>query len=105
MTIIDKQRETRVEWGGFVDITARDKSGALVVIALKAGVADRNAIGLTLAYMGDLMNQAEAVRGILIASDFHPSAVAAAKAAGNIRLLRYGVRFSFTDVMLAGASG
>jgi Endonuclease NucS len=104
LVIVDEQRERRVNWGGFVDITARDKSGALVVIELKAGIADRNAVGQTLAYMGDLMDQAASVRGILIASDFHPSALAAAKAARNIRLMRYGVRFSFADVPLAGAS-
>jgi RecB family endonuclease NucS len=51
-----------------------------------------------LAYMGDLMQSAKPVRGILVAGEFSPRAIAAARAASNIRLVRYGFRFSFETV-------
>ncbi len=54
LTIIDDSKERKVP-AGFIDITARDRDGATVVIELKAGTADREAIGQILAYMGDLM--------------------------------------------------
>ena len=97
LTIIDGGKEQSVPVGR-IDITARDRAGATVVIELKAGSADRDAIGQILAYMGDLMRGAESVRGILIAGEFSPRAVAAARAAPNIRLVRYGFRFSFETV-------
>ena len=84
LTIADGDREQTVP-SGRIDITARDQSGAMVVIELKAGPADRDAIGQILAYMGDLMEvegQAS-VRGILVAREFKPRAIAAARAAPN----------------------
>ena len=94
LSITDDGRE-RKPASGFIDITGRDREGAAVVIELKAGEADRNAIDQILAYMGDLMATEKSVRGILIAGDFTPRAVAAARAARNVRLIRYGIRFSF----------
>jgi RecB family endonuclease NucS len=38
---------------GFIDIMAEDKQGATVVIELKAGIADYNAVAQLLSYMGD----------------------------------------------------
>jgi RecB family endonuclease NucS len=97
LTIIDDNKEQSVP-SGRIDITARDSAGATVVIELKAGPADRDAIGQLLAYMGDLMAVAKSVRGILIAGEFSPRAIATARAAPNIRLVRYGFRFSFETV-------
>jgi endonuclease len=52
LTIIDDGAERSVE-SGFIDITARDASGAIVVIELKAGIAGQRAIGQILSYMGE----------------------------------------------------
>ena len=97
LTIIDDGKEKSVP-SGRIDITAKGRDGAIVAIELKAGEADRDAIAQILAYMGDLMVNEKSVRGILIAGDFTPRAVAAARAAGKIQLIRYGIKFSFAPV-------
>jgi Endonuclease NucS/Homeodomain-like domain len=98
MTIIDGDRERRVKSGGKIDILAKDHAGGTVVIELKAGRADRDAIGQLLGYIGELMDEAAVVRGILVAADFSARAIAAARAAPNIRLVRYGIQFSFSAI-------
>jgi endonuclease NucS-like protein len=103
LTIIDEGKERMVA-AGKIDITARDETGATVVIELKTATADRDAVGQILSYMGDLMADAETVRGILIARDFSPRALAAGRAVPNIQLIRYGFRFSFEPVSLASPS-
>ncbi len=97
LTIIDEGKEQTIPIGR-IDITAQDKAGATVVIELKTGTADRDAIGQILAYIGELMANTASVRGILIARDFSPRAVAAARAVPNVALVRYGFRFSFETV-------
>jgi endonuclease len=99
LTIIDGDREQTVA-SGRIDITARDHQGATVVIELKAGEADRDAIAQTLAHMGDLLDKdtETRVRGILVAREFAPRAVSAARATGNVRLVQYGFRFTFETV-------
>jgi len=94
LTIIDGDREQRVA-SGRIDITARDQGGSAVIIELKAGVADRDAVGQLLAYMGDLMDQETQVRGVLVAREFAPRAVSAARAAASVRLVKYGFQFTF----------
>ena len=91
---------------GYIDITARDAEGALVVIELKAATADRAAIGQILSYMGDLADEEGcAVRGILVAHDFDAKARSAARMVPNLILRAYAVRFAFTDAGLdAGRS-
>lgn len=98
LTIIDDGAERSVE-SGFIDITARDKSGAVVVIELKAGIAGQRAIGQILSYMGDVALEEAGlpVRGILVASDFDAKAKSAARVVPNLLLRRYSVRFSFSD--------
>lgn len=104
LTIIDEGKERTVE-SGRIDIMARGRSGETVVIELKAGEADRDAIGQILGYMGDLMdkNPEARVRGILVARKFASRAVSAARAAANVRLVRYGFRFTFETVSGAAA--
>jgi endonuclease len=97
LTIVDGDREQTVP-SGRIDITARDQAGVAVVIELKAGSADRDAIGQILSYMGDLADREKEVRGILVAREFSARAVAAGKAAPNIRLIQYGFRFTFETV-------
>jgi len=97
LTINDGQKEKSVP-SGRIDITARGRDDATVAIELKAGEADRDAIGQILAYMGDLMSGEKSVRGILVAGDFTPRAIAAARAAGSVRLARYRFKFSFDTI-------
>lgn len=99
LTIIDDGAERSVD-SGFIDITARDASGAVVVIELKAGAAGRNAVAQILSYMGDIeMEEPDSkIRGILIASAFDSKAKAAARAVHSLTLRTYGVRFQFGAV-------
>jgi RecB family endonuclease NucS len=97
MKVIDGGKEKTVA-SGRIDITAEDKQGNTVVIELKAGTADHKAIGQLLSYMGDLMNDGKQVRGILIAGDFSPRAIAAARAVPGIVLRQYAFQFSFQSV-------
>lgn len=98
LTIIDEGAERSVE-SGFIDITARDEAGAVVVIELKVGVAGQRAVAQILSYMGDVaMEEAGTpVRGILVASEFDAKAKAAARVIPTLALRRYSVRFTFAD--------
>jgi hypothetical protein len=96
--IIDGGKERSVA-SGRIDILARFSDGTLLVIELKAVKAPRDAVAQVLAYMGDI--QAEnggEVRGLLIAPDFDPRAIAAARMVPGLRLKRYAFQFSFDDV-------
>jgi len=93
LTISDDGKEKTVP-SGRIDITAQDRDGATVVIELKVGTADRDAIGQIQSYMGDLTDKAR-VRGILIARGFESRAVSAARVIPSLRLVRYGFRFTF----------
>jgi len=97
LTITDGGRQHVVP-SGKIDITASDERGAIVVIELKADTADREAIGQILSYIGDVSVSAPQVRGILVAREFTPRAVAAARASPSIRLVRYGYHFTFEPV-------
>ena len=97
LTIADGNKEKTVP-SGRIDIMARDQSGAIVVVELKARRADRDAIGQLLSYMGDVMESENTVRGIIVAEEFTPQAKAAARAARSIRLVEYGFKFSFRTV-------
>jgi RecB family endonuclease NucS len=97
LKIIDGGKERKVE-SGFIDITAKDKSGTTVVIELKAGSADREAIGQIAGYIGDLQATDQSVRGIIVASEFPPAVVSALGALPNLQLRRYRFNFSFEAV-------
>ena len=94
LKITDDGKELVVD-SGRIDITAEDRNGATVVIELKAGEADRDAIGQILAYMGDISVSKKVLRGILIAGDFSPRAIAAARMLPNVQLMKYSFNFSF----------
>ena len=97
LTITDGGSEKTVA-AGRIDITAEDGQGNLVVIELKAGAAGPEAIAQLLAYMGTIENPGGApVRGILVAYDFAPRVVHAAKAVPNISLKAYSLQFNFQD--------
>lgn len=98
LTIIDGGAERQVP-SGRIDILAQDTAGALVVIELKAVRAPRDAVAQVLAYMGDLAVESGAgVRGLLIAPDFDPRAIAAARMVPALRLIRFSFNFSFERV-------
>lgn len=99
LVIIDGGVERSVE-SGFIDITARDALGAVVVIELKAGVANQRAIAQILSYMGDIAAEEDDdknVRGILVASEFDAKAMSAARMVPNLALRRYSVQFKFSN--------
>jgi hypothetical protein len=87
--------EVAVPPAGRIDILAVDSSGNTVVIELKAGEADRDAIGQILAYMGDLRRDGKMTRGILVAGDFTPRLISAASVVPSIELRKYSFNFSF----------
>lgn len=98
LEIIDDGAERSVD-SGFIDITARDRSGATVIIELKRGTAGQRAVGQILSYMGDVAAEEDdrPIRGILVAGDFDHKAKSAARMVSNLVLRRYGVRFTFSD--------
>jgi RecB family endonuclease NucS len=97
LKIIDGNKEQIIE-SGRIDITAEDCNGTSVIIELKAGTADREAVAQILSYMGDLMHKGKPVRGILVAGDFPARTIAAARAVPNLQLRKYGFNFSFEAV-------
>ncbi len=96
LTIADGDKKQTVA-SGRIDITARDRDGAIVVIEPKVGLADREAIGQILASMVDLMDDGDRVRGVLIARESHP-APHRLRAVPKLRMVQYGFRFTFETV-------
>ena len=98
LKIIDGGAERSVQVGK-IDITAEDADGRLVVIELKAGRAELPSIGQLLSYMGSVNSDSnQPVRGILVAGDFHPRLVMAARAVADITLVAYSFQFSLNRV-------
>jgi len=99
LEIIDGGIERSVE-SGFIDILAQDRSGALVVVELKAGQARREAVGQIAGYMGDLIVEEKGIpiRGILVAAEFDKSCISAVRAIHSLSLKRYRFSFSFEEV-------
>ncbi len=95
LTVDDGGNERKVE-AGFIDILARDRSGVLTIIELKAETAPPNSIAQILAYMACIAQESgEPVRGILVAGDHHPRVALAARAIPNLVLKKYRYRFDF----------
>ncbi len=98
LKIIDEGRERTTE-AGRIDITAEDQQGGIVVIELKAGAANPDCVAQILSYMGVLSEKEQkTIRGILVAGDFPPRVVFAARAVPNLQLKKYTFRFSFEAV-------
>ena len=96
LKIIDDGGERSVA-AGRIDITVEDDTGQLVVIELKAGTAQSDAVTQVLSYMGSIDAEGRPVRGILVAHDFHERVVHAAQAVPNLSLKAYSFQFSFED--------
>ena len=99
LVVIDDGAERSVA-SGFIDITAKDGQGAIVVIELKTGTARRDAVAQVLSYMGDIVEEEpdDQVRGILVAGDFDKKARAAARMVPALSLRSYRVNFEFKPV-------
>ncbi len=85
---------------GRIDLLAVDANGNLVVIELKAEEADRQVCGQIQAYMGWVQENLagdKKVRGIIIANDFTPRSIYAAKVVPSLSLKKYQISFRFTD--------
>lgn len=95
LRVSDGGKERTVE-SGRIDITAEDDEGRTVVIELKVGQADLDAVGQVMAYMGDLTVAETPVRGILVAAGFTPRALSAASLVPNLELKKYAFRFTFS---------
>lgn len=99
LEIIDDGAERSVA-SGFIDITARDAHGAIVVVELKTGIARQASVAQILSYMGDVANEEpdQTVRGLLVAGDFDHKARSAARVVPNLSLRSYRITFDFEDI-------
>lgn len=97
LAAIDGGAERAVETGR-IDILARDGAGRTVVIELKAVTAPPATLAQTLGYMHDMQAEGGDVRGLIVAPDFHPRLVAAARLVPGLELRRYAVRFELDPV-------
>ena len=106
LEIIDDGAERSVA-SGFIDITARDSRGAIVVIELKTGTARQAAVGQVLSYMGDVADEEpdQRVRGVLVAGNFDQKARSAARMVPALSLRSYRMSFKFQDVDSVGRPG
>ena len=98
LTSIDGGTE-RVTEAGRIDITAKDGQNRIVVIELKAGSAQPSIVAQVMAYIGAIQSEeAHPVRGIIVAGDFNPQVILAAKAIPNLELRQYSFQFSFKEI-------
>lgn len=98
LEIIDGGKERHTE-AGFIDITARDKDGKIVIIELKAIPAKADVIAQTLAYMEAIhVEENKEVRGIIIASDFVDRVKVASRQIPNLELVQYSFQFTFNQI-------
>lgn len=85
---------------GRIDILARDASGGLVIIELKAGRCPSSAIEQLLSYAQALHEElGEPIRTILIASEFSQKTLAAARWLKTVELKLYEVSVTFKDAI------
>jgi RecB family endonuclease NucS len=96
LKITDGGKEQIVKYGGTanpgrIDITAKDRKGATVVIEVKSGKVGRRAIGQILGYMGALMRllREKRIRGFLVAKEFSPQGKAAARPVPTLKLRKF----------------
>ncbi|RAP42787.1 hypothetical protein BYZ73_03745 [Rhodovulum viride] len=84
---------------GRIDVLAVDARGNRVVIELKATTAGHDVLGQIAAYMADIEDETGArPRGVLIAPDFDPKLIRAARMIEGLVLMKYSFAFSFSRV-------
>ena len=86
---------------GKIDILAKDKKGALVVIELKATKASYSTLGQILSYMASIKAElkADGIRGIIIAEDFDKKLKYAVTEVPQVQLIKYKIRFEFETAL------
>jgi hypothetical protein len=98
LEIIDGGTERHTS-AGFIDITAKDSKGNIVIIELKAPIAKPEVIAQTLAYMQAIQDEYKGeVRGIIVASDFVDRVKMAARQIPNLNLVQYTFQFNFNSM-------
>ena len=99
LILVDGGVEYQTEVGR-IDILAKDQTGGLVAIEIKAGKAKDSALGQLLGYMGCLSssNEQPKVRGILVASSFDTRVICAAKGLPNVKLVKYQLLFNLEEI-------
>lgn len=101
LILVDGGVEYQTE-AGRIDILAKDQSGGLVAIEIKAGKAKDSALGQLLGYIGCLSattKKYENIRGgILIASSFDSRVVFAVKGLSHVKLVKYQLSFNFEEI-------
>ncbi|WP_417206267.1 endonuclease NucS domain-containing protein [Antarctobacter sp.] len=102
LSIVDDGVERSVA-SGYIDILCENEAKDFVVVELKAGQTDPRVIAQILGYMGDLLEEepARSVAGIIVAHEFDRRTIAAARAIPNLRLMKYHVHFSFSELGIA----
>ena len=86
---------------GQIDLLARDHQDQLVVIEMLAGKATDAVLGQLLVHIGCIseQNPGQAVRGILVASDFDKRVIYATKALAQIKLVKYSIAFKLEEIV------
>lgn len=98
LTLVGRQVSVDV---GRIDILAKDRAGASVVVEVKVGEAKDAAIGQIARYMGWYSKRdGRQARGIVIAASFSHGLKYAATAIPNLRLVSYRVTFAFDSTVL-----
>jgi hypothetical protein len=82
---------------GRIDILGETKEGALVVIEVKRGVANRNAIGQVQSYMGAILDEfpGRPITGVIVATGMDEAGLAALKTNKNVSFCKYLLSFEF----------
>jgi len=90
-----KTRQRRID-SGILDVLAVDGKDRKVVIELKLGTAERDAIGQLLSYMHDIdKTHYNDTLGIIIAEDFSDKLQRASSHVDNVRLDKYHIDIGF----------
>ncbi|MCX5635149.1 MAG: endonuclease NucS [Planctomycetota bacterium] len=100
LILVDGGVEYQTE-AGRIDILAKDQTGGLVVIEIKAGKAKDGALGQLLGYIGCLSattKKHENIRGILIASNFDSRVIFAVKGL-RVKLVKYQLSFKLEEIL------
>ena len=99
LVLVDGGVEYQTE-AGRIDILAKDQTGGLVAIEIKAGKAKDSALGQLLGYMGCLSssNEQPKARGILVAFIFDTRVICAAKGLPNVKLVKYQLSFNLEEI-------
>lgn len=99
------QRDAQVSFGQ-IDLLCRCSRGDVVAVEVCSGVANREAIGQLLAFIGELRRQGlnAHVRGILVAEGLDPAAEAALYATNDIEYYAYETRYAFHREFASGSS-